>query len=152
MRMIAMNINTNDNACSEVESLQSVVYLWSLSLARVWRQLFILQFRSVSFSHLIVVWHIAVRWNLHIALIKWHGKCVNNFFVLHFRYDLFSLAKDIVLVSHSVVLQLNACSMFGNTKVNCKNRTVRTAIFPLSFFFFSVLFRMLVMRAYIIPV
>jgi len=31
--MIAMNINTNDNACSEVESLQSVVYLWSLSLA-----------------------------------------------------------------------------------------------------------------------
>lgn len=53
--MIAMNINTNDNACSEVESLQSVVYLWSLSLARVWRQLFILQLRCVSISHLIVV-------------------------------------------------------------------------------------------------
>ena len=50
MRMIAMNINTNDNSCSEVESLQSVVYLWSLSLTHVWGQLFILQLRSVSFS------------------------------------------------------------------------------------------------------
>lgn len=61
--------------------------------------------------------------------------CVNNFFVLHFRYDLFSLAKDIVLVGSYVVLQLNACSMFSDTAVNCKNRTVRTVIFALSFSF-----------------
>lgn len=53
--MITMNINTNDNACLGVESLQSVVYLWSLSLVRVWRQLFILKLRSVSFSQFIVV-------------------------------------------------------------------------------------------------
>lgn len=134
MRMIAMNINTNDNACWEVESLQSVVYLWSLSLARVWRQLFILQLRSVSFSHLIVVWHIGVWWNLHTALIKPHSKCFNDFLILHLRYDLFSLAKDIVLVGSSVVLQLNTCSMFGDKKANCKNRTVHKVVFPLSFF------------------
>ena len=53
--MIAMNINTNDNACLELESLQSVVYLWSLSVVRVWRQLFILKLRYVSFSQFIVV-------------------------------------------------------------------------------------------------